>query len=152
MNMNELHFPIYLQDFDCFGRYTKLESLSGEYEFVVASEGHLSNPVFPAGRFWFDGKTFFALIRYKGSLFVRIGQSVIELSDKITIKVTGASPDRVLTIIEDGHPIQSSMYSVKQNLTFENDPTPFVDDEDFDFGLFLANVSVSASKKKVLLE
>jgi len=42
-------------------------------------------------------------------------------------------------------------YVLLQAPPIPGDPTPFIEDEDFDFGLFVRNISRSSERRKVLL-
>jgi len=95
--------------------------------------------------------TFAAIYCLDNALFVRIGGSCFALSDEITISVDGEAEDRTLLVLKAGKEISKLSYALDMSDQIENDPTPFVEKEDFDFGLFLSNISKSESRKRVLL-
>jgi hypothetical protein len=98
-----------------------------------------------------DSRSFFALARIDGKLIARIGDAVFELSNDITIRVQEKAPDRTIVVLRDGVSWLSMPYEVGVEDAFSSDETPFVEDEDFDFGLLLANISQSEERKRIML-
>lgn len=48
--------------------------------------------------------------------------------------------------------LTSVRYSISDSPRFSEDPTAFVEDEDFDFGLFIANLTSSARRRRIALD
>jgi len=53
-------------------------------------------------------------------------------------------------IIQEGERVIFDTDYDEIEVTFENDPTPMIEDEDFDFGLFLENLSKNRVRQKLL--
>ena len=86
------------------------------------------------GCYSFFGDKLAILYAYNDSLCFLYDNNNYPLSNaKVSVDKKGF--DRVLNI--DNVHIH---YSVDKSNYFEFDPTPFVEDEDFDFGLFIANI------------
>lgn len=96
--------------------------------------------------------TFVAIYRFEGELFIRIGDKCLPFSDEVVVSVRGEDDDRELLILEAGKEICKINYELDASLQFEDDPTPFIDKEDFDFGLFLSNISKSENRKQHILD
>jgi len=152
MTMTTPHTMLVLRDFDHYNRYAKMPSLSSEMQSVDFFEGQLPSDCRCKGSFWMHGCSFFALARIDGRLLVRIGDAVFELSKDLAIRVEGKAPHRKIVILRDGVSCLSVPYEVSVQEILSSDETPFAEDEDFDFGLFLANISQSEERKRIMLE
>jgi hypothetical protein len=73
------------------------------------------------------------------------------LAEGVLVEVTGAPRSRKLVVRRAGQVVASHTYSLDRPQQLMDDPTPFVDEEDVDFGLFVVNVSQSEERKAVLL-
>jgi hypothetical protein len=149
--MTTPHPTLLLRDFDQYNRYAKMPSIGAEMQTIDFVEGQLSSDCKCQGSFWMDSRSFFALARIDGKLIARIGDAVFELSNDITIRVQEKAPDRTIVVLRDGVSWLSMPYEVGVEDAFSSDETPFVEDEDFDFGLLLANISQSEERKRIML-
>ena len=95
-----------------------------------------------------DGHTWF-LYRYRDEVHFRIDNIVdLVLSDDIQIKVVYGTTNQII-ITKGGAVAFIWDYRNAQTApTFENDPTPFIEEEDFDFGLFVRNVANNVKRKR----
>jgi hypothetical protein len=102
---------------------------------------------------WFaDLSGVVAAIYKKGDeLFVRVGGTELPLAADVTAEVSGAASARVLVISKGGNAVVRCRYALDTSIRFPNDPTPQIEDEDFDFGLFICNVSKATERQMVLL-
>lgn len=146
------HTTLFLRDFDHYNRYAKLPNFQSEMQSIDFVEGQLPSNCRCQGSFWTHDGSFFALARIEGSLFARIGDDVFELSKNVSIHVRGKAPNRIIEVLRDGILCLSVPYEVSADEVFTPDETPFAEDEDFDFGLLLANISQSEERKKIMLE
>ena len=103
-----------------------------------------------SGFFTILSSEFCAIFRSGQEIVVCVGNVQLPLSHRVKINVTGNPEKRRLTISSDANVMVSHEYSLDVSNRFENDPTPFVDDEDFDFGLFMANIAGSQERQDVL--
>lgn len=76
---------------------------------------------------------------------------VFELDPATEIKVSGPNTKRELRIFRDGAVIFQTTYVLPEVYRSLNDFTPFVEDEDFDFGLYVSNISKNPVRKDLLL-
>ncbi len=74
-----------------------------------------------------------------------------DLDSSTVVEVDGPPLERELVVIRDGNVMFKTTYAVDVDDIIPNDPTPFVEDEDFDFGLFVSNISKSPGRKDVML-
>ncbi len=72
--------------------------------------------------------------------------------DAVTeIAVSGPAARRELTVLRDGANVFHTTYALKEVYRCSEDTTPFIEDEDFDFGLLVSNISKNPARKEVLL-
>ena len=81
------------------------------------------------------------LYRLAGVLYLEVdGQRI--LMEGHVVEVHPVNGDRVLRVLADGTVVFELTYSPPHlDPPLSDDPTAFVEEEDFDFGLFLTNVS-----------
>ena len=133
------HFSDTLVNFD---------PLTGKYEIVDLSS--LNYAPKTEGSCETSAGTFMALYPFNGQIMFRINDKTFTLDEQTIVNVTGPDERRILKIIRDGHQIAIHEYVVTAE-RFEDDPTPMIDDEDFDFGLLISNISKDAQRKEILL-
>ncbi|MBN1254275.1 MAG: hypothetical protein JXA50_03285 [Deltaproteobacteria bacterium] len=142
---------IFLQNNNNFDEIAEYDTETGNYYLHLKSTLKSKQPIKTNGFYAFLSDMFFALYVDKGELKLRFTKSIIILSDNIKIEISGKPESRNLQIIEDRNILFEHKYSIDIPNNFQDDPTPFVEDEDFDFGLFIANISKDKIRKKVLL-
>lgn len=142
---------IWLRNSDRFDEVIKFYVTSGNYTSYSEEALGEDRPRSLAGFFAILSGGFIALFTLRGKVFVYLGGRSIELSDDTTANVSGEPDKRQLSVKKDGEELGRIEYALDTSRRFENDPTPFIDDEDFDFGLFVANISNSKDRKRVLL-
>ena len=67
------------------------------------------------------------------------------------IEVAGKPSDRILKILKNNKLLYEIHYSLDGEKIIDGDPTPFIEEEDFDFGLFMSNISSDKNRKNILL-
>ena len=92
----------------------------------------------------------FLVFRTNGELFVRIGETQVRLSKDIEITVDGPPEKRCLSLMAGGMQVARHIYSLESRRPTEDDPTPFIDEEDFDLGLWLSNIASNPNRQAVL--
>jgi hypothetical protein len=142
---------IWLQSNEKYNVLAKYDHADGSYALVYKTD--LANKSAPNtdGIFSFLSSVFVAIYKYDQQLFLRIGGKSIPLTNDTVVTVGGDVNNRVLTIGTGGSCIVSLNYKLDKKDEFINDPTPFIENEDFDFGIFLTNISMSDERKRVLL-
>ncbi|MFM8572752.1 MAG: hypothetical protein ACKOAU_14255 [Pirellula sp.] len=143
---------LFLRDFDNYNRFARVPNLTTEIGSLEFVQGQLPMDRKSDGSFWIQGQSLFALARIDGGLFIRVGDAVFGLSDGYTVDVQASGPNRVLRVMKGGVQYASVPYVVHSDATLSPDETPFVEDEDFDFGLLLSNISHSEERKRIMLE
>ncbi len=141
---------LWLQDNE---KYDKLMLLAPDSGQLTPQSRHLLGSEAPTqvdGFFAFLGGVLVALYRCRGELVLRVDHVNIPLADNIVVEVDGPSSRRVLSVLRDGHEIVQRVYAIDESLKFPEDPTSFLDDEDFDFGLYVANISQNRKRKGVM--
>jgi hypothetical protein len=103
------------------------------------------------GRFEYLGSVIVAEYVFDGNIYIRVNEKTIKVSPKIGAYVIKRKKERILTITDDGCPVINVFYEIAEEWDPINDPTPFIDDEDFDFGLFIANIISNPNRQKVML-
>ena len=96
--------------------------------------------------------TFVALYASSGQLFLSVEKNVIKITEGVTATVTGGARNRLLKISDENGELASIAYAIDNSSRFVGDQTPFVENEDFDFGLFISNIVTSAVRRNVVLE
>ncbi len=94
---------------------------------------------------------FVALYRSEHALFLCVGDQRIVLTDDLRINVSGGADQRQLIVKKHSTIITQLTYCLDEEENLADDPTPFIEDEDFDFGLFVANVANNHKRKQVFL-
>ena len=88
-----------------------------------------------------------AICGVAGRLFIIYGNDMFELSGSSRVDISGSGLRRKLHFAFDGGVSVEVPYSVREDMIIENDPTPMIDDEDFDFGLFISNVCSDVERR-----
>lgn len=88
------------------------------------------------------------LYRYKGFLYLKINGNIFKLDKDVSIDLIKGSVN-TLIIRQNGLPIFNWTYRLPkvEPMTSFN-PTPFIEEEDFDFGLFVCNVLNDSERKE----
>ena len=94
----------------------------------------------------------FALYSLDKKLYFYYSGKTIELKEEIRIEVSGSPEKRHLEVFNENNLVFEILYNIKKNKIYNNDPTPFIEKEDFDFGLFVSNISKNIQRKKILVE
>ena len=86
-----------------------------------------------------------------GKLFLLIDDRLFELEASDTIEVDGPTSARHLRVLNNvGKVISETRYSLHEVAgPIPDDPTPFVDNEDFDIGLLASNVSKNPERRAI---
>jgi hypothetical protein len=142
---------IWLRSNERFNDLAELERESGKYRITDVQSLGPSTPAEIDGAFSILSGTLCALYRAEGDLYFRIGNAEFKLDSSTVLRVSGPAEARRVVVERLGRVIATHEYTAAPDAQFGDDPTPFVELADFDFGLFAANVSQSAERKAVLL-
>jgi hypothetical protein len=93
----------------------------------------------------------FVLYRHRGQvIFWAFGNEFV-LDGQTIVDVDGSGRNRCLSIKTMGKSVSELEYELLNDGPIPGDLTPFIDDEDFDFGLFVSNISKDQDRREVLL-
>lgn len=97
------------------------------------------------------GTGWLALYKKDGKLIFASNRKAFILNDNTIVNVSGSTNQRKLDVVRDGEVIYSTLYLLDATATFQGDLTSFIEDEDFDFGLFVSNISKNPDRKAIIL-
>ena len=136
--------------------YSRLLELSYEDGSYREARRVAVNGVLPTlkinGVFDFLNGILVALYAFGGNLFLRIGDDVIQILGDVRVELEQNGFQSKLTVMRDGRALVLLNYPKSASGKIKDDPTPFVDDEDFDFGLFVKNLVSDPKRRNVALE
>jgi len=142
---------IWLQSKQFFDRVAHFNPITGEYNLLSKKLQQNGNNIDTKGQYDFLSGAFFAVYKYGDNLILRVDKKTFCIDDDLVVNVKGDLSDRIVSIIYKHKEVLTLNYTLDGTVKFDNDPTPFVDNEDFDFGLFISNITKSKSRKNVLL-
>ncbi|WP_445366009.1 hypothetical protein ACJJJB_07940 [Microbulbifer sp. ANSA001] len=142
---------IWLQSNDKYNELAEYDHEEGTFTIVFRNGLGAKIPIKTVGTFAILSTVFVALYKFGQELYVRVGGQCIPLTDDVIVTVCGEVNSRLLTIKKAGVEVTSLNYTLDVSKIIPGDSTPFVEDEDFDFGLFVSNIATSSKRKRVLL-
>lgn len=99
------------------------------------------------------GKTRLTIFRHKNRLNLMFQNELIELNEKIESELKRIKTDLLLTLKRDGKIVFENKHKqIKSVIPIEEDPTPFVDAEDFDLRILIHNVLTEKERKDRIFE
>jgi|688.fasta_scaffold231290_2 hypothetical protein len=105
-----------------------------------------------SGFFALLSSNFCAIFRSGQEIMMCVGGVRISLSKDVKISVSGNRDQRRLVVSKKGEMVVAQVYSLDNWGKIKGDPTPFVEEEDFDFGLLIANIAGSPERQQVFIE
>ena len=131
---------------DDFDQLAELDPNSGTYRLLSRKE-HPELTSMSGGFSMIEG-TMLSLHRRDDVLFFRVGEREFELTDDVTSTLTQEDTDRVFQLIRNGKSLVSFKYRPPApEVPLNIDPTPFVEEEDFDFFLFVHEVLSTSGRR-----
>lgn len=135
-----------LQSSDRFTEMMKLDPDTREVRFV--SRGDVAEPDRISGAYARVGDRLACLYRSCDRLFFSLDGKAIELGEDTSAHFRRRGETRVLTVRREELTLIQWEYRLPPlDPPLEEDPTPFVEAEDFDFGLFVSNVVNDKARK-----
>lgn len=141
-----------VQAFDRVDQTARFDPESGRLE-VLPAGGPGDGAGSPQGHFGFLGGTSVVLYRSGDALRLRVGDKDVVADEGIAVTHTRSGGSCALTVLDRAteRPLATISYAAPDDSVGEEfDPTPFVDAEDFDLGLFLANVTGDPDRRKAI--
>ena len=140
-----------LQSKDDFDKLVDLNPETGAYRFQSRKEHPDISSSWSSGAFSILNDTVFMLFRNNGLLYFHAGDRTIELADDVTSSLTNENNNRVFQLLKNGKPEICLKYLPPvHDIPLSADPTPFIEEEDFDFLLFVHNVLKKASRRNTI--
>jgi hypothetical protein len=132
---------ILLQSNDSFDELGKLNLDTGEISFLSKSQNPQASCTLIQGHYAKVGDSLVCLYRFDDVLYLRIGELQFEITDRVLCYLSRELNNRSFKLISDGKELVNVVYTpVKPEIPLNRDPTPFIEEEDFDFMLFIHNV------------
>lgn len=101
----------------------------------------------------------FALYKLNGALQLHLRGRAFQLEDDTTVEVSRPKDlfplprrRRRLRVVKQGRAVFETTYRPRGLGMIPGDPTPFVEEDHFDFGLWVTNVSKDPKRKAVCME
>lgn len=138
----------------CFCHIAKLDPKQSAFlpELIKVSESE-AHSLEEDGRFSILNKTFVALFRMHGQIYLQLGAQRLTVPDIISVDWGKGQKalSRWIKIKMENSPVLNLSYDAEYRESFDFDFTAFEDDENYDFGLWITNVLNSKKRKKVFL-
>lgn len=136
-----------LESKDDFDQLAELDP-NGTYLFLSRKQ-HPELTGSPSGGYSMVDGTMVSLYRMDGGLYFRVGEQEFQLTDDVTSTLTREDNKQVFRLVQDGSPLLIFGYTPQGNeIPLNIDPTPFVEEEDFDFLLFVHNVLTEGGRRR----
>jgi hypothetical protein len=141
---------VLLQSMDKFDNLAELDTGTGQISYFSrrANPKAASRPIRGAIA-QLHGRTL-CLYREAGALHFRVDNEDFELTEKTHVELVRTQDDvNRITVLRNGVPLFTWTYQRPAIYPpLELDPTPFIEEEDFDFCLFVHNVVNDPSRRK----
>ena len=135
-----------LESKDVFDQLAELDPKSGTYRLLSRKE-HPELASMSGGFSIIEG-TMLSLYRRDGALYFGAADQEFELTDNVTSTLTQEDTERVFQLIRDGKSLVRFNYRPPApEVPLNIDPTPFVEEEDFDFLLFVHEVLTRSGRR-----
>lgn len=138
-----------LESKDDFDQLAELDPSNGRtYRFLSRKQHPELTTTPPSGSYSIVNGTMLALYRIDGVLYFRVGDQDSKLTDDVTSRLTREDDNRVFQLIQDGNSRVIFRYVPPvPEVPLSIDPTPFIEEEDFDFLLFVHNVLTESGRR-----
>ena len=136
-----------LQSNDDFDELIELNTLTNQIVYFSKRRDKLAYEKIQ-GRYSIINNHFLGFYRDKNLLHFRLDDQDFILEENIKFSFTFSGSDRLIHISSENETLSSYSYSLKDAIIpLEQDITPFIEAEDFDFGLFVFNVIQNAHRR-----
>ena len=141
---------IYLQSVDYFDQLAELDTNTGQISLFLRHERPAALSQQIRGAFAQLQGRILCLYRQAGLLHFRVDNEDFELTENTEVKLEHVEDDfNRITVLRDGVSLFTWTYqSPIVYPSLEIDPTPFVEEEDFDFCLFVYKVAKDPARKE----
>ncbi len=141
-----------VHSFDRFGEVRRLDPATGALTPATTTSS-TGTPSTVYGHYGVLGDSLVLFHRRGDALLLGIGTTLVPVDNTISISYNRVKNSRVLEVTDSAtHTIACRLeYDLPEPIVApEDDPTPFADPEDFDFGLFISNVANDAQRRSLI--
>lgn len=144
---------VWLQSNEAFNKLAKFDPTSKTFKEYLRQRLVDNQPQVCNGFFSRLGGSLIAIYGLAGSLFLLVDQQLLEVNKEQVIEVSGPKHARKLKIMQGSETVFEITYSLEGVAqAIPGDPTAFIEDEDFDIGLFASNVSKDPMRRAVFTD
>lgn len=137
-----------LQSNDYFDQLAELDPGTGIYRLLSRKQNPELTARPPVGGYSMVDGTMLSLYRIEGVLYLRVGDREFKLTDDVTSTLTREDNNGVFRLVQDGNVLLIFKYRLPvPEVSLSLDPTPFIEEEDFDFLLFVHNVLTETGRR-----
>jgi hypothetical protein len=130
-----------LQSKDEFDEVMELDSITGRRQILSRKRNPEITSIRPSGGYSIVNGVLVCLYRVDSALYFRLGEEEFRITDDAASTFVREDGYRVFQLVENGNLLVNFRYHLPVNeVPLSIDPTPFIDEEDFDFLLFVHNV------------
>jgi hypothetical protein len=140
---------VILQSSERFDEIAEYDLLTGNYRFLSKSCNREMLPVRIAGSYSRLGGTIVSLYRKNEHLFLSISKREFKITPDVYSSLTQEDDHQTFRLLNKQEVI--TMFTCtrpRSDIPAHLDPTPFVDDEDFDFLLFVHHVLTEEGRRE----
>ena len=114
----------------------------------LSRKQHPELPALIAGSFSLINEMMVSLYRTRGNLYFRIADQEFELTDEVSSRLEVGGVGRKFRLLKGENVLVELTYSTPEfEIPLSNDPTPFVEQEHFEFLLFVHNVLTDPGRR-----
>jgi hypothetical protein len=138
-----------LQSSERFDDFALFDTVTGKTEFYSKkTDPEMANRPL-SGSYCRLGNMLLKLYRISDVLYFAVDDQVVELTDATSVELEKERSNRTLSVYRGGQCVLECNYQRPSSGTLlEFDPTPFVEEEHFDFGLFVKNVASNPERRE----
>jgi len=132
---------------DIFDQLAELDLRDSSVRFLSRKQ-HPELSASVAGSFSIVNEMMVSLYRVHGGLYFRVGDQVFQVTDDTTSTLETDGKNRRFRLLERENILVDLTYLTPElEIPLSIDPTPFVEEEDFDFLLFVHNVLTQPGRR-----
>lgn len=129
-----------LQSKDEFDQLMELNPITGRRQFLSRKQHPEIASMRLSGGYSIVNGMIVCLYRVDNALYFRLGEEEFKIADDATSILVHENGYRLFQLVQNGNLLVNFRYRSPVYEVSNIDPTPFIDEEDFDFFLFVHNV------------
>ncbi len=137
---------IYLQCYDEYNKYACYNVINFNISYYNKEQIAVNKNMVQSG--WYSSYSGHLILLYiiNGKLILKVNEFHFELCEDIIVDVSGPWDNRTLKIYLKKREVLTIMYTTI-NRPYDNDITPFIEDDDFDLCLFARNLLMDKERR-----